>query len=187
MLCYTISATLLWCWRGEPCVPVVCDVRLLLLRASREHGSPAPPRPACLYSFFVSCRRPPLVDAPPRYCGVILLTLMDSVEAGCCRAAPRFQLHQIFLIVVCNFFILELSRSNELVGHYTAPFWRDPHVHAREPYPPRLSAIRLESLRGEAAHGASDRKARSPLGRYLLHFEQVGPKRASACTVCSCV
>ena len=153
------SATLLWCWRAEPCVPAVCVVRLLLSRASREYVSLAPPRLACLYSFFVSCRRPPLVDAPPRYCGILLLTLMDSVEADCCRAAPEFQLHQIFLIVVCNFFILELSRSNQSVEDYTAPFRRDPRVRAREPSPLQLSAIRRESLRGALAHGDSDRKA----------------------------
>ena len=50
------------------------------------------------------------------------LTLMESVEAGCYRAVPEFQLHQICLIVVCNLFILKLSRSNPSVGHYTAPF-----------------------------------------------------------------
>jgi hypothetical protein len=47
------SATLLRVsWRAEPCVHAMCVAQLLLSRASRESISLAPPRPACLYSFF---------------------------------------------------------------------------------------------------------------------------------------
>ena len=67
------------------------------------------------------------------------------------------------------------------------PFRRNPPVHAREPSPPQPSTIWLESLRGASVHNHSNQKAWLPLGCYLLNFERVGPKRASAFTVCSCV
>jgi hypothetical protein len=148
------SATLLCvCWGAELYVHAVCVVQLMLSQASRVFVSLAP-RPACFYSFlyavndFLWSTRPHAIEG-----------LMGLVGAGCCRDAPEFQLHQFNLIVVCNFLILELSRSNQSVGHYTAPSWRDPHVHACEPSPPRLSAIWLESPRGASSNGDSDWKA----------------------------
>ena len=97
------SATLLCiCWRTEPCVPVVCVVWLLLLRASRDYVSLLLPRPACLSSF--SCAVNSFLQSTrPHAAAGLSQTLMGSVEAGCCLAASEFQLHNIFLIIVCNF------------------------------------------------------------------------------------
>jgi hypothetical protein len=154
------SATLLRIsWRAEPCVHAMCVAQLLLSRASRECISLLPPRPACLYSFVYTRSRTSVGRRAPTLLRGDTLTVDGPGRSRLlprCARVPAPSIH----FDCCVYFLYSISRDpTNSVGHHTAPFRRDPHVHAREPSPSRLSAIRLESPRGASAHGDCDRKA----------------------------